>query len=83
MRLPRDVSGSDLARRLAELGYEVTRQTGSHLRLTTSRGGEHHITIPAHANLRVGTLAAILSEVAKHHGLTREELQAKLFSDRT
>lgn len=83
MRLPRDLSGSDLARRLEQLGYEITRQTGSHLRLTTTRGGAHHITIPAHANLRVGTLAAILSEVATHQGLTREELHAKLFADRT
>ena len=35
MKLPRDVSGVDLAKRLGRLGYEVTRQTGSHLRLTT------------------------------------------------
>ena len=31
MRLPRDVSGSDLAHSLRKLGYSVTRQTGSHL----------------------------------------------------
>ena len=36
MRLPRDVSGDDLAEALADLGYRVTRQTGSHLRLTTT-----------------------------------------------
>ena len=49
MKLPRDLSGNDLARRLVSLGYAITRQTGSHMRLTTNRGGEHHITIPAHA----------------------------------
>jgi hypothetical protein len=27
VRLPRDVSGDDLAKALAELGYRVTRQT--------------------------------------------------------
>jgi hypothetical protein len=32
-------------------------------------GGEHHITIPAHNPLRVGTLAAILAEVAHHLSL--------------
>ena len=32
MRLPRDVSGADLARRLERLGYRTTRQTGSHIR---------------------------------------------------
>jgi len=35
MRLPRDISGSDLAKRLNQYGYRLTRQTGSHLRLTT------------------------------------------------
>ncbi len=46
MRLPRDLSGDALARALAELGYRMTRQTGSHLRLTTLEHGEHHVTEP-------------------------------------
>ena len=56
MKLPRNVSGLELARALATVGYRVTRQTGSHMRLTTSVRGEHHVTIPAHESLRVGTL---------------------------
>ena len=44
MRLPRDLSGRDLAKALAKLGYKTTRQTGSHIRLTTQQHGEHHIT---------------------------------------
>lgn len=78
MRIPRDLSGSDLVRRLARLGYAVTRQTGSHLRLTTLAGGEHHITVPNHDPLRVGTLAAVLDNVARHHSLTREALMQRL-----
>ena len=74
MRLPRDVSGVDLARRLKQFGYEITRQTGSHIRLTTSQDGEHHVTVPAHTPLRVGTLSAVLSEVATHLGMSREDL---------
>ena len=35
MRLPRDLSGKDLAKALKTLGYRATRQTGSHMRLTT------------------------------------------------
>jgi predicted RNA binding protein YcfA (HicA-like mRNA interferase family) len=35
MKLPRDISGVDLAKRLGRIGYEVTRQAGSHLRLST------------------------------------------------
>lgn len=46
MKLPRDVSGDALAKALRAFGYQVTRQTGSHLRLTTDEGGEHHVTIP-------------------------------------
>jgi predicted RNA binding protein YcfA (HicA-like mRNA interferase family) len=80
MKLSRDLSGNDLAQALKTLGYQVTRQTGSHLRLTTLEQGEHHITIPQHQTLRVGTLAAILSEVAAHFEITREELAERLFA---
>jgi predicted RNA binding protein YcfA (HicA-like mRNA interferase family) len=80
MKLPRDMSGSDLAKALKALGYEVTRQTGSHMRLTTTEGGEHHITIPQHDPLRVGTLAGILSDIATHLGLSRDEVLTKIYS---
>lgn len=79
MRLPRDLSGSDLAQALRRLGYSVTRQTGSHLRLTTHEQGEHHLTIPQHSPLRVGTLSAILADVANHFGLSRDTLLDRLF----
>ena len=79
MKLPRDVSARELATALARLGYQVTRQTGSHLRLTTQRGGEHHVTIPAHDPIRIGTLNAILRDVAAHVGMTRGDLLAELF----
>jgi predicted RNA binding protein YcfA (HicA-like mRNA interferase family) len=80
MRLPRDLSGSDLAHSLRKLGYSVTRQTGSHLRLTTYEHGEHHLTIPLHSPLRIGTLAASLADVRMHFKLTREQLLDKLFA---
>ena len=79
MRLPRDVSGPALAAALAAFGYRVTRQTGSHLRLTTTERGEHHVTIPVHASLRVGTLSAVLSDVAEHFQSDRNEVAERLF----
>lgn len=79
MRLPRDLSGDELAARLGRLGYRPSRQTGSHLRLSTERRGEHHVTIPRHGALRVGTLAGVLRDVADHHGLSREQLLDELF----
>lgn len=78
MKLPRDVSGEDLAKALRLLGYEVTRQTGSHYRVTTTQGGEHHVTIPRHDPLRIGTLAAILDDVAEHFGISRGELISRI-----
>ena len=80
MKLPRDLSGADLVKALALLGYEVSHQTGSHIRLTTQRNGEHHVTVPAQDPIKVGTLNAILRDVAEHAGLTREELLIELFS---
>jgi predicted RNA binding protein YcfA (HicA-like mRNA interferase family) len=74
MRLPRDLSGAVLIKALRKLGYQTTRQTGSHVRLTTQQNGEHHITVPLHDPLRAGTLAGILGEVARHHQLDRDAL---------
>ena len=80
MKLPRDLSGAELASALRRYGYEVTRQTGSHLRLSsTARGREHHVTIPAHRSLRVGTLSGVLADVASYLDLDKEALAAELF----
>ena len=80
MRIPRDLSGPSLARSLALLGYTVTRQSGSHIRLTTTRRGEHHITVPNHDPLKIGTLSAIIKDVAAHEGIDVQELIPRLFS---
>ena len=80
MKLPRDLSGQKLASLLRRRGYEITRQTGSPLRLTSNiRGREHHVTIPAHTSLRVGTLSSILNDVAHYLEVEREELEKDLF----
>ncbi|MBA3323517.1 MAG: type II toxin-antitoxin system HicA family toxin [Pyrinomonadaceae bacterium] len=78
MKLPRDVSGDELAKALKALGYETTRQTGSHMRLTTIEGGQHHVSIPRHDPLKVGTFAAILDDVAVHFKISRAELLTKM-----
>ena len=79
MKVPRDLSGVALAKALSRLGYQTTRQTGSHLRLTAQSPAQHHITIPAHDPLKVGTLSGILGEVAAHLEITRDELMQRLF----
>jgi predicted RNA binding protein YcfA (HicA-like mRNA interferase family) len=79
MKLPRDLTGLQLVKYLEIFGYNVTRQTGSHIRVTTFQNGEHHLTIPAHNPLKVGTLSAIINDVAQHLNLSRDELLNRLF----
>jgi predicted RNA binding protein YcfA (HicA-like mRNA interferase family) len=79
LKVPRDLSSTQLIRLLSNFGYEITRQTGSHIRLTTQSNGQHHITIPAHDPLKIGTLNAILRGVAEHFGLTKDEFLEQMF----
>ena len=80
MRIPRDIDGEKLARLLSRYDYELTRQTGSHIRLTTSRNGEHHLTVPKHKQLKVGTLNAIVSDVAQRLSLPKDQVLRELFN---
>jgi predicted RNA binding protein YcfA (HicA-like mRNA interferase family) len=81
LKLPRDVGGPQLAQLLQRRGYEITRQTGSHRRLTSGiKGPQHHITIRSHDALKVGTLSAILADVAAYLEIGRATLIEELFS---
>ena len=80
MKLTRDTGGKELAALLGRYGYKVTRQTGSHMRLTsTSKGFEHHITIPEHKPLGVGLLDHIVNEIAAYLEIEHQELIQELF----
>ncbi len=80
MRIPRDIDGKSLAYLLTRFGYQITRQTGSHIRLTSLFcGKEHHVTIPDHKPLRIGTLSAILGDVASYLNVDKDELVREIF----
>ena len=79
MKIPRDLGGEELTKLLKKYGYEITRQTGSHIRLTTNLKGEHHVTIPRHKPLKVGTLDNIASNVAKYLEVDKQILINELF----
>jgi len=49
------------------------------VRLSNATNPQHHITVPAHNPIRVGTLAAILGDVASKLQLDREQLLRLLF----
>lgn len=80
MKLSRDESGSSLIKKFSRLGYVVTRQKGSHIRLSRIvEDKEHHITIPNHDPIKVGLLAKILNDVAQQLDITKEELMKTLY----
>ena len=79
MKIPRDISGKDLSGKLENFGYKITRQSGSHMRLTTQQKKTHHITIPNHDSLRIGTISAILTDVSEHFQIEKQKLIIILF----
>ena len=80
MKLPRDMGGEELPTLLETYGYRITRQAGSHMRLTSSyKGKEHHVTIPRHKPLRVGALGSIVTAVATYLVINGGRLMEDLF----
>jgi predicted RNA binding protein YcfA (HicA-like mRNA interferase family) len=71
MKLPRDLSGAEVARALQRLGFVVRRQTGSHLIM---RLDERSVVVPQHRTLKPGTLKGILEQA----GISIEQLTDKL-----
>lgn len=75
MKIPRDLSGNDLIKILFKFGYIVTRQKGSHIRLSrTEESTTHHLTVPNHDPLKLGTLSSILTDVADHLKISKEDI---------
>ncbi len=81
MRLPRDMDALDLVKALHRLGYQVVRQTGSHIRLHCEQPVAHSLTLPNHAPIKLGTLAAILLDIATARRISKEELARQLWSE--
>jgi len=79
LKLPRDISGSELIKLLSKYKYYVDRQVGSHVRITTRRNGLHSVTVPLHNPLKPGTLNGILKDIAEHLQISKSELLEQLF----
>lgn len=79
-KVPRNLSGRELAKFLSRYGYVIVRETGSHIRLvSTFKKDEHKITIPDHEPLKIGTLNNILKDVAGYLSITKQALVEELF----
>jgi predicted RNA binding protein YcfA (HicA-like mRNA interferase family) len=73
MKIPRDLSGRELANRLCKFwDYREVKQTGSHIILQTETPFRQRLPIPAHKPVKIGTLSAIARQVARHKGVTRD-----------
>jgi len=73
------IAGKRLISVLTEMGYQVVRQRGSHVRLEKlTEAGVHKITIPNHKIIAKGTLNDILTKVSVWNHMTKEDLIARL-----
>lgn len=73
MKIPRNLSGKELIKMLEKFGYVISRQKGSHVRLTETKSGLH-LTIPLHNPLKLGTLSAILNDSSEQLNVPKEEI---------
>lgn len=79
-KIPRDISGRELAKRLDRYKYKIVRESGSHIRLvSTYQNNEHKITIPDHQAIKIGTLNNILNDIAEYLKISKQELINELF----
>ncbi len=79
MKIPRDLNSYDLINLSKPYAYEISRQTGSHIRLTTLKESQHHITAPHHNPIKIGTLSPILGEIANHLNIPKQIFLQELF----
>jgi predicted RNA binding protein YcfA (HicA-like mRNA interferase family) len=81
MKIPRDISSNNLIQLLKKYDYKITHQTGSHIRLTSNiKNVVHHITIPKHKDLKIGTLNNILNDISRYLEIDKESLIHSLFN---
>ena len=69
-KLPR-ISGAEIVRALQRMGFEVSRQRGSHVIM---RRGSSGCVVPNHREVKVGTLAGVLRQA----GVSAEEFISAL-----
>ena len=77
----RRLSGQDVVGILAEFGFEVVSQRGSHVKLRrlSSAGQKQTLHIPLHTELRRGTLSAIFQQASAY--LPEADLRPYFYSD--
>ncbi len=68
------ISGRDLCKILAAIGFEIDHQTGSHIILRQNKYPYRRLTVPDHKQIAKGTMRNIIREC----GLTLDEFNTLL-----
>ena len=80
-KISRDISGRKLTKLLEKYGYQITRETASHIRLISNfKKKEHKVTVPDHHPIKIGTLNNILNDLANYLEMDKKKLIDKLFN---
>jgi predicted RNA binding protein YcfA (HicA-like mRNA interferase family) len=74
------LSGKDIIKALEAIGFSVTRQKGSHVRLSrfSLDGGAEHVTIPNHDEIDKGTEKSIIRSLKPF--VTEEQIQTIFYT---
>jgi len=65
------ISGKQVCKMFAKIGYFIDHQTGSHIILRNENPPYRRLTVPNHKEIAKGTLRAII----RQSGLTAEEFR--------
>ena len=76
----RRLSGNEVVAILEQFGFQIHTQRGSHIKLrrTGASGEKQTLTIPAHKELDLGTLRAIIRQASRY--IPENELVKKFYS---
>jgi len=79
-KIPRNITGRELAKLLSKYKYAFVKESGNHIRLvSTYQQAEHKITIPDHQQIKIGTLNNILNDIAEYLKISKQELINEIF----
>lgn len=74
----RRISGGEVVTVLAMFGFSVVDQRGSHIKLKREvAAGSQTLTVPAHAQLDLGTIRAIIRQASRF--IPEEELRPHFY----
>ncbi len=79
MPKPKRLSGAEVVKMLAQFGFEVERQRGSHIILVRERAGQKQtLLISNHKELKTGAVVAIFKQASRY--IPEDELREHFYA---